>query len=68
MMGKEAVALISLLIGAVIVGLILRFGASSVPLAQTLGNTANQGLAALTLANPNVYPYYAPASEGPSGA
>jgi hypothetical protein len=52
----------ALAIGGVLValGLILRYGASSVALANITSNAAGNTLSALTLANPGVYPYYPP--------
>jgi hypothetical protein len=64
-MKSEAIVLISIIGTAIIVGLVLRFGATSVPLANTASSTILGGLQALTLANTATqnYPY-----EGPGGA
>lgn len=54
------IAVVTLIIIAIVVGLILRYGATSVPLAQIAANTITTTESDLTLANPNVYPYYPP--------
>lgn len=64
MKGGGIVAIVTLVISAIIVGLVLRFGKSSIPLAADATGIINTGFGALTLANPNTYPYYAP-TENP---
>ena len=61
-MNGEVVAIVTLIIVAIIVGLVLRFGATSVPLANDVTNVATTGFSSLTLANPKLYPYEGPAS------
>jgi hypothetical protein len=61
---KEAHALLALIIIAVVVGLVLRYGASSVPLASGIESTATSALDDLTLKGTG-YTYYAP--ESPKG-
>jgi len=63
---KEVHALFVLIIAAIIVGLVLRYGATSVPLAQTAIGGVEKESSILTLAGGSeVYPYYAP--ESPHG-
>jgi hypothetical protein len=63
---REIHALFVLIIAAVIVGLVLRYGATSVPLAQTAVSGTEGVLNDLTLkGGASVYPYYAP--ESPHG-
>jgi len=61
---KEAHALLALIIIAVVVGLVLRYGATSVPLAQTTETGAVAVLNDLTLKGTG-YTYYPP--ESPKG-
>jgi hypothetical protein len=62
-MKDAAIASLSIIGTIIVIGLILRYGGTSVPLAQTAAGTIEGGLQALTLANPAVYPY-----EGPKGS
>ena len=61
-MGKEAIGIITLIVVAIIVGLVMRFGATSVPLGRDVTNIVDTGFSSLTLANPNTYPYEGPKS------
>ena len=61
---REVHALLALIIIAVVVGLVLRYGATSVPLAQTTVSGAEGVLNDLTLKGTG-YTYYPP--ESPKG-
>ena len=61
-MGKEAIGIITLIVVAIIVGLVMRFGATSVPLGADVTNVVDTGFSSLTLANPQTYPYEGPTS------
>ena len=61
---KEVHTLLLLIIVAVVVGLVLRYGATSVPLAQTTVSGGEAVLNDLTLKGTG-YTYYAP--ESPKG-
>ena len=61
-MKGELVGIVTLVIVAIIVGLVLRYGATSVPLGGDVTNIVDTGFSSLTLANPSVYPYEGPRS------
>lgn len=61
-MKGELVGIVTLIVIAIIVGLVLRFGATSVPLGADVTNVVDTGFSSLTLANPSVYPYEGPKS------
>ncbi len=65
-MGKDAVAAIAIITTAIIVGLVMRFGATSVPIAGDIQKTTTTGLADLTLQG-NGYPYYGPGETPQAG-
>jgi len=59
---KETVAgIVGALVTLIALGLVLRYGGTSVPLAETASKTLSNTIDALTLANPSTYPYYGPA-------
>ncbi len=57
--------ILTLIVVVIIVGLVLRYGSSSLALLQAAGSTAYQETALLTLANSSnvTYPYYGPGSH-----
>lgn len=59
----EAVAVVAIIVTAIIVGLIMRFGATSVPIANDLTSVVGTGFSALTLQGSG-YPYEGPSSSG----
>ena len=59
-MGKEVVAVVAIVVTAFIIGLVLRFGNTSIPLGADVTNVIDTGFQSLTLANPNTYPYEGP--------
>ena len=58
-MGKEIVALATLVTVAIVVGLVLRYGATSVPLGNTAAGALGHSLNDLTLQGGG-YSYYPP--------
>lgn len=62
-MDKEVVAIVTIVVTAIIIGLVLRFGATSVPLGTDLTNVVDTGFSSITLANPKVYPYEGPVTS-----
>lgn len=61
-MKNELVGIVTLIIVAIIFGLVLRFGSTTVPLGGDVTNIVDTGFSSLTLANPAVYPYEGPRS------
>lgn len=61
-MKGELVGIVTLIVIAIIFGLVLRFGATSVPLGGDVTNIVDTGFSSLTLANPKTYPYEGPKS------
>jgi hypothetical protein len=62
-MKGELIAALSIIGTIIIVGLVLRYGATSTSLGKEAEKTILGGLQTLTLANPAVYPYEGPATS-----
>ena len=58
-MGKDFIAAISIIGTIIIIGLILRYGGTSVPIVTNVTKSGNQAISNLTLQGTG-YPYYPP--------